>query len=206
MKTKGHTITMSRHSTIAAAISGSIASLVVATVLVGCSSDNAKTAGSTQTQVTINELQSKNSKIESDTGKKSDWVELYNPAKTDQDLAGCFISDDSSDPEKGKFSINATVPAQGFLVLWLDDTNDPSTPLHFPFKLSGAGDYLFLNDPAGKVLESVTIPPDPTGGDSNAPDVSYGAFPDGSESYNWCQTPTPGQPNAADCAATDAGL
>ena len=183
-------------------------SLLAAMVLGGCSSDGSKAtvAPTSETQVTINELQSRNSKIESDTGKKSDWVELYNPTQADQDLAGYFISDDSSDTEKGKLSINAIVPAEGFLLLWLDDTNDASTPLHFPFKLSGDGDYLFLSNPAGKVVRSVTIPPDPTGGNGNAPDVSYGALPDGSENYHWCQTPTPGQPNAANCTTIDAGL
>ena len=198
---------MSTHLTIAHAISSISALLVAATVLVGCSSDNnAEPAGSSQTQVTINELQSRNSTIESDTGKKSDWAELYNSSSSAQDLAGYFVSDDPNDTRKGKLTTSAIVPAAGFLVLWFDDTNDPSTPLHFPFKLSGDGDHLFLSDPAGKVVGSVTLPPDPTGGNANAPDASYRAFPDGSASYQWCQTPTPGQPNAANCVTADAGL
>jgi hypothetical protein len=155
--------------------------------------------------VTINELQSRNSTIESDTNKKSDWVELYNGSETDEDLEGYFISDDAATPKKAKLPTLAVIPAKGFLVLWLDDTSVTGTPLHFPFKLSGSGDHFFLNDPNGNTLEKVDLPADPTGTSTTAPDVSYGAYPDGSRSYAWCTTPSPGAPNSADCSA-DAGL
>jgi hypothetical protein len=199
-------MTVSKLSRMTDAIRNIAVLLVTATPLIGCSGDdNAETAGNGEIRITINELQSQNSTIESDTGKKSDWVELYNPSDTDQDLTGYFVSDDSHETRKGQLSANAIVPALGFLVLWLDDTNDASTPLHFPFKLSGDGDYFFLNDPTGKMVRSITIPPDPTGNDANSSDVSYGALPDGSDTYHWCQTPTPGQPNSDNCGVADLG-
>jgi hypothetical protein len=171
----------------------------------GCGDEDVKATEISATKVTINELQSRNSTIESDTGKKSDWVELYNPSDTEENLEGYFVSDDLVEKQKGKLGVDAIVPAQGFLILWLDDTENTGTPLHFPFKLSGDGDYFFLNDPSGHVVGSITIPPDPTGDNADAPDVSYGAYPDGSDVFKWCRTPTPGRPNAADCAAPDAG-
>lgn len=200
----GHTITMFRLLTKTDAINGIAASLVAVTALVACNGDD-NASGDFDTQVTINELQSQNSTIESDTDKKSDWVELYNPSNTDEDLAGFFISDDRDERRQAALGVDVIVPANGFLVLWLDGTNDARTPLHFPFKLSGDGDNFFLNDPTGRVLRSVTIPPDPTGDDVDAADVSYGALPDGSDTYNWCQTPTPGQPNSTNCVAADVG-
>jgi len=173
--------------------------------MAGCEGDHPTPISLSKTPVTINELQSRNSAIESDTNKKSDWVELYNGSETDEDLDGYFISDNAGTPKKAKLPTLAVVPAKGFLVLWLDDTMVTGTPLHFPFKLSGDGDHFFLNDPNGNTLEKVDLPADPTGTSTTAPDVSYGAYPDGSHSYAWCATPTPGAPNGADCSA-DAGL
>ncbi len=185
-------------------IGNSVVPALAMLLCTSCGEQDAKQAQNSDTRTVVNELQSRNSTIESDTGKKSDWVELYNASDTEESLEGYFISDDLVDNQKGKLGADAVVPARGYLVLWLDDTENASTPLHFPFKLSGDGDYFFLNDPSGRAVQSITIPPDPTGTNADAADVSYGAFPDGTEAFNWCKTPTPGQPNAADCAA-DAG-
>jgi hypothetical protein len=97
------------------------------------------------------------------------------------------------------------VPAKWFLVLWLDDTDKPEQ-LSFPFKLSGDGDFFVFSNPNGHLIQRVELPDDPTGTDTTVPDVSYGAYPDGSKDFGWCETPTQGEPNDADCAAsTDAG-
>jgi hypothetical protein len=169
-------------------------------VCLACGEQEVQKAEPAEAKVSVNELQSRNSTIESDTGKKSDWVELFNPGEADESLSGYFVSDDLSDLTKGVLVADAVIPAKGFLILWLDDTSDPNTPLHFPFKLSGDGDYFFLTNPSGQVVQKVSLPPDPTGTDTTAPDVSYGAYPDGSDVFNWCQTPTWNALNAADCA------
>ena len=181
--------------------------LPLALLTVGCGSEPAPThggTGSAAAAVTINELQSKNSSIESDTNKKSDWVELYNAGDSDAALEGYFISDDKNALEKSMLPAQAVVAAGGFLLLWLDGTTDPDHPLHFPFKLSGSGDAFYLTSPTDDVLHEVTIPADPTGANTSAPDVSYGAYPDGSDKYGWCRTPTPKDPNSEDCQP-DAG-
>ena len=183
-----------------------VASLSLTMLLGGCVSDDVAHGTGSETKVTVNELQSRNSEIKSDTGMKSDWAELFNPSDADVNLDGYFISDDPAMPQKGKLTINAVLPARGFLVLWLDDTNSTQTPLHFPFKLSGNGDHFLLSDPSGHIVKTVAMPADPTGTDVTLPDVSYGAYPDGSDEFHWCATPTLGKPNAADCAAgPDAG-
>ncbi len=180
--------------------------LVLALMATGCGSDSSPTRASSAaaSSVTINELQSKNSTIESDTGKKSDWVELYNAGDSEANLDGYFISDDDKALQKATLPAQAVIAAGGYLVLWLDGTTNPDAPLHFPFKLSGNGETFYLSEQNGHILEQVAVPADPTGADPLAPDVSYGAFPDGSDTYGWCGTPTPGKSNASNCAA-DAG-
>ena len=181
-----------------------LASISMAAFLAGCGSDEVAKQVFTETVVTINELQSRNSSIESDTSKKSDWAELYNPSDANVSLEGFFISDDRNTPTKAKLPAEAVVHAQGFLVLWLDDTTGDAThPLHFPFKLSGDGDHFVLSNPNGHIVQAVTLPDDPTGTDTTLPDVSYGAYPDGSINFGWCAKPTQGDPNEADCV--DAG-
>jgi hypothetical protein len=161
----------------------------------GCGNDNGPSSPSTQ--VTINEAQSKNATIVSDTGQKSDWVELYNPGTGEEKLAGFFISDDPAKPQKAILPSQALIPPKGYLVLWLDDTNSSATPLHFPFKLSGKGDNFLLSAPNGTILKQLPIPADPTGEDTTLPDESYAAYPDGSGSYHWTVMPTPGSTNSA---------
>jgi len=157
--------------------------------------------------VSINELQTRNSVILSDTGKKSDWVEFYNDGEAAVSLDGYFISDDKDALLKAMLPEEAIVPANGFLLLWLDDTASLDTPLHFPFKLSGDGENFYFSSPMGKLVKKLAIPADPTGTDTTAPDVSYGAYPDGSSDMVWCRTPTPGKPNADDCGSSlDAGI
>jgi len=175
----------------------------------GCGSESPPTragaGSSTAASVMVNELQPKNSSIESDTNKKSDWVELYNPSDSDAALEGYFISDDKDALEKAELPAQAIVPAGGFLVLWLDGTTDPDHPLHFPFKLSGDGETFYLVTPSGEILRDVVVPPDPTSANTSAPDVSYGAYPDGSDKFGWCRTPTLRDHNDEDCES-DAGL
>jgi hypothetical protein len=52
--------------------------------------------------VTINEVMTKNSSIESDTGKKSDWLEFYNDGDSDVSLEGYYVSDDKDALLKAK--------------------------------------------------------------------------------------------------------
>jgi len=183
--------------------------LAVSIMAPGCGDDSPPNhpANTSVSTVAINELQSRNSSILSDTGKKSDWVELYNDGESDVSLEGYFISDDKNALLKAELPAAAVVPALGFLVLWLDDTLDTEHSLHFPFKLSGDGENFYFVSPEGKVIRKLTLPADPTGTSTTAPDVSYGAYPDGSYDMGWCRTPTPGKPNAADCGEKgDAGI
>lgn len=184
--------------------------VLVSFATVGCGDDTPPTTQANGNQniadVSVNEVQTKNSSFLSDTGKKSDWLEFYNGGNENVSLDGYYISDAKSALLKARLPAEAVVPARGFLVIWLDDTTDPNTPLHFPFKLSGDGENFYLSTAEGTVVQKVTIPADPNGTNTTVPDVSYGAFPDGSSTMGWCRNPTPGEPNAEDCKpGPDAG-
>jgi hypothetical protein len=184
--------------------------LLVSFVTAACGDDDSPTATKSVksiASVTINEVMSKNSTYLSDTGKKSDWLEFYNDGSTDVSLEGYFISDDKNALLKADLPAAAVVPAKGHLVIWLDGTTDLESPLHFPFKLSGEGENFYISNAEAQVVKKLTIPADPTGTNATAPDVSYGAYPDGASTMGWCRTPTPKEANSEDCTpGNDAGL
>jgi len=201
---------MDSHARITRQFQLTALTLLVSFVTAACGDDGSPTqTKSTQSiaSVTINEVMSKNSTYLSDTGKKSDWLEFYNDGSTDVSLDGYFISDDKDALLKAELPAAAVVPAKGHLVIWLDGTTDLESPLHFPFKLSGDGENFYLSTAEAVAVKKLTIPADPTGTNTAAADVSYGAYPDGASTRGWCRTPTPREPNSEDCVpGNDAGM
>jgi len=124
--------------------------------------------------VTLNELVSK--------GTPSDWVELYNSSDLEVDLSGCGLSDDPSDPLKGRLAEGLTIPAQGFLLIPVSDET-------LGFKL-GSAETVSLSTPSGLTLDEVSYADgqSPAGG-------AYGRLPDGVGDWETLYTQTPGAPN-----------
>ena len=77
---------------------------------------------------------------------------------------------------------------RGYLILWTDgDTTD--TGLHASFRLSAGGDDVYLYAADGVTLiDSLAFGP-------QTADVSYGRYPDGSQTLRFFRVPTPGQAN-----------
>ncbi|MBR7029881.1 MAG: lamin tail domain-containing protein, partial [Prevotella sp.] len=62
------------------------------------------------------------------------WVELYNPTGTDINLSGMYLSDDANNLTRWKMPSDiGTIPAKGFLVVWLGSDDIKSNQA--PFKL-----------------------------------------------------------------------
>jgi hypothetical protein len=81
---------------------------------------------SAQAQVRINELMASNTRAYPDIvdfEDYPDWLELYNSGGTEQSLAGYYLSDDPENPYKWQFAGNATIPAEGYLIV-VADGND----------------------------------------------------------------------------------
>ncbi len=124
------------------------------------------------TVIALNEVMSRNgATVRDDFEEFDDWLELFNLTDAAVDLAGFTLSDSGSEPIE--FPAGAEVPANGYLLVFLDDTTDQTTLAepHFPFKLAGEGDALFLRD-EDTVVDALTIP-------ALEIDESFGRNPDG---------------------------
>jgi len=141
----------------------------------------------------INEfVASNNSSARDPQGQYEDWIEIYNYGFDPIDLAGMYLTDNLSVPDKWRISDdnpNATViPAGGFLLIWADnDTADEG--LHANFRLSAGGEEIGLFDTDGSTLIDSVIFLDQT------TDISYGRYPDANDVWRFIAAPTPGEEN-----------
>ncbi len=100
-----------------------------------------------------------------------DWIELKNNTDSLVNLAGYFLSDDTSDPFKWPIPSGATIPANGFLLIMADgyDTKPGNSfprgywpwkdfvteKYHANFNLASTGEHLTLSHSTG--LSSITL-------------------------------------------------
>jgi len=122
------------------------------------------------TPVVSNEIMADNETTVTDPqGEYEDWVELHNVTAQPVSLTGRYLSDESGNSRKWEFPAGTTIPANGYLVVWVDE--DSTSPgLHASFKLAKSGETLYLTDTdanLNQVLDSVTYGAQTT-------DVSYG--------------------------------
>ncbi|MBN2132905.1 MAG: CotH kinase family protein, partial [Sedimentisphaerales bacterium] len=169
--------------------SGSIMRVIVLSVCVL----GAAAGAAAEIPVVINEFLASNTEYMADPqGQYDDWIELYNLGAEPVDVGGLYLTDNLSVPAKWQIPPDApvltTIPAGGFLVIWADnDLADPG--LHAPFLLSAGGEELALVDVDGVTLiDSIRFGQQIT-------DVSYGRFPDGTDTWSQMMFPTPGGPN-----------
>ena len=141
--------------------------------------------------VVINELMADNDNILADPqGDYDDWLELHNLTDSPVVLTGMYLSDKEDEPTKWAFPENTEIPANGYLIVWLDEDIDDVEGLHADFKLSKSGEIVTLVDTDGiQVLDSITF-------GEQATDTALGRFPDGTGGFQVVQ-PTPGSENMA---------
>ena len=151
---------------------------------------------STQAQILINEFMASNeSTLLDNYDEYDDWVELYNNTDEDIDIGGWYITDDLNDPLKhpilNTYPYLTTVPAQGFLILWLDNDTEQGIQ-HANFKLSASGEAIGLT----QIIDDVPIFIDALEFEQQYADVSYGRFPDGDLETGYFLEPTPNASNS----------
>lgn len=123
--------------------------------------------------VVINELMASNSTTEADQdGEFDDWIELHNNTSTSIDLAGYFLSDDNGNLMKWQFPTGANLSANGYFIIWADN-DTAQLGYHANFKLSAAGETLYLVNPSGAIIDQVTFA-------NQITDTAYGRYPNGS--------------------------
>ncbi|GAB4486753.1 MAG: hypothetical protein OHK0019_00950 [Saprospiraceae bacterium] len=122
--------------------------------------------------VVINELLASNQNAETDeNGQHEDWIELYNTSNANFDLSGYFITDNPSNLDKWEFPAGSVIPPNGYLILWADEDSSQG-PYHCNFKLSAAGEFLALLDPALNFVDMLNFPQQVT-------DKGYARVPNG---------------------------
>ena len=179
---------------------GSLVSLLLLLGSLGCGGEGDPLVV-TRTPIRINELASRNNAYGDLGNGYGDWIELYNAADEDFDLDGCFISDSMKKRFKDSFVAGTIVPAGGVLLVWADGSTDPITARepHLSFRLSTAGEGVWLSNPAGYVVDSVefgTLPEQSLDTDR----TSLARFPDGSGGFAWCSAWSPEELNGDACA------
>lgn len=141
--------------------------------------------------VTVNEFLAANRAVNQDeAGEYDDWLELYNSGEVAAVLDGMYLTDDLSQPKKWQLPPGTVIPPGGYLLVWCDrDTGQG--PLHANFKLDRDGEEigLFADDAHANVpLEMIVFGP-------QQEDVSYGRRPDGADTWEFLDPPTPGESN-----------
>jgi hypothetical protein len=143
----------------------------------------------------INEFMASNSSssgIKDPQNEYDDWIEIYNAGDTSMNLAGMYLTDNLGNPTKYQIpstdSSQTTIPAGGFVVFWADEDSTDG-PLHTNFKLSGSGEEIGLFDTDGVTrIDAVVFGEQTT-------NISYGRYPDGSETWRFFPVPTPAADN-----------
>ncbi len=139
----------------------------------------------------INEFVAKGSTNVNENGTYEDWIEIYNPNSYNLNMAAghWFVTDDLSDP--GKFELPPlTLASHGFLLIWCD--GQTGNDIHADFKLSSGGESIgiFYKDSTNQF---VTVDSLNFGAQNDG--VSKGRFPDGSNTWQYFNIPTPGKSN-----------
>ena len=125
-------------------------------------------------------------------GEAYDWIELHNTGKKAVNLGGWYLSDSQKNLKKWAFPKNASIKADGYLLVYCTGKELKSTakgPFYANFKLSSSGDQVYLTQKDGtSPAASLVIPP-------QYGNVSWG-LPLGGSEYRFFAEATPGKKNA----------
>jgi hypothetical protein len=141
-------------------------------------------------QVVLNEIMSSNSTtITDEDGIYSDWIEILNTGTGTVPLEGYGLSDDPEDPFRWIFP-DVTLGPEEYLLIWASgkDRGIPGEPLHTGFAISASGEPILITAADGTRLDELDPVPVPS-------DISLGRQPDGTGSWLFFETPTPGFSN-----------
>lgn len=141
----------------------------------------------------INEVMADNGNTLEDpaeAGEFPDWIEIYNGSTSTIDLSGMYLTDNLADLGKWQIATGTFIDPGQHMIFYADD-DDSQGPDHTNFRLSAGGEAIALVDIDGiTVIDSVVF-------GSQTEDISYGRYPDGSDTWDFHSSPTPGSVNAA---------
>lgn len=142
-------------------------------------------------QIVINEICPANGDVNYDPDffNFGGWVELYNTGNSSVSVSGYYLSDDSSEKSMWQIPSPASVPAKGYLLIWLDGENSGR---HANFSLDADGGELFLSKSNLTEVDRLTFP-------KQYINVSYGRKTDGDINWAYLAMPSPGAQNMQPC-------
>ena len=130
-------------------------------VIMGGDAENAAaSADPVDWGVRINEVMSANSSaLISDTGKYSDWLEIYHGGYEPVNLRGWTISKSDDAIHPLTFPDYTLLPGD-YLLVYADGKAQTTAgyAFHAPWKLTAAGDTIILSDAAGFVVDAIDTP------------------------------------------------
>ncbi len=141
----------------------------------------------------INEFLASNELTNTDeNGDPDDWIEIFNGGNATIDIGGLYITDDLEELNSWQIPDTdpdlTTIAPRGYLILWADKEPDQGV-LHVDIKLSADGEAIGLVESDGTtIIDSYIF-------DAQTVDVSEGRMPDGGDTWQFFDTPTPGMPN-----------
>ncbi len=143
--------------------------------------------------IVINEYSASNLATISDNySEYEDWIELYNTSTFWVDISGYFLSDALNNPTKWQFPQGVSIPAGGFLKVWVSGRNVVSGGhYHTNFKLTQTKDnpeYIVLSLPDTTIADSLKI-------QITQRNHSRGRQPNGTATWKIFTSPTPGNTN-----------
>lgn len=143
-------------------------------------------------QVLINEFSCSNTGTTFDNFNETpDWLELYNTSSSSVSLAGYYLSDKISNPDKWVIPPGVSIPANGYLLIWASGKDTViAGNIHTSFKLTQtAPEALVFSDMSGTIIDSMTLVPTQSG-------HSRGRVTDGAGQWGVFTTPSPALPNS----------
>jgi hypothetical protein len=106
--------------------------------------------------VVINELMASNSVTMPDSyGEYDDWIELYNKSLLPVDLSGYKLTDNPANLDKFDIPNGTILQPDEYLIVWADEDSSQGA-FHANFKLSASGEQLFLLNPNGALVDSIS--------------------------------------------------
>ena len=144
----------------------------------------------------INEIMPSNAGLVMSPATNFDsWIEIYNPTEKDVNLSGMYLSDNENDLTRWQMPSDiGSVPANGYLVIWLGSNDIKSNQA--PFKLDCDGGTICLSNQSGQLIASEKYP-------EAMSRTAYARKTDGSNDWGWTATPTPGATNATAVFASE---
>lgn len=147
------------------------------------------------TPVRVNEISANNTMyVNTDYWKKDDWVELYNSTDEPIDIAGMYLSDDETMPQKFHIPSNdeqqTIIEPHGHLVVWASKRANVAEPIHTNFKLgNNNGEAVTLTSEDGSWSSSLSYV-------AHTGIESVGRYPDGGKDVYHMMRPTIGKTNS----------